>query len=174
MGISDKFRFKIGPRECACLLEGRQIPISLELQKRNPKLDLMTFLRRLSKVNTAIGEYGLRPQSRVRYQRRAFEKDGVRVTIDDAIECQILSPVSKEAAAGVLSSSFWSQVEGMKNEFRKSDSLIVEVKHSGTTPDWISSFLAESGSVKASFSKYCFTLANHIRELDANPVRAIE
>jgi hypothetical protein len=39
--------------------------------------------------------------------------------------------------------------------------MILEVKHQGTTPDWLNKFLNDHKIIKAPFSKYCYSMGKH-------------
>jgi SPX domain protein involved in polyphosphate accumulation len=161
-GVSKKVRFKIGPNECSLLSLGHRIPLSIELMRRNPKQGAITLLKRIAKMNAIIARYGLRPQCRVTYMRQAFERDGLRVTLDDQIRYQILSPIDSPTSSRISRSPAWEKASLMRNNFLRADHLVVEVKHAGTIPSWLQEFLAATGASKMSFSKYCFTMSEHM------------
>ncbi len=164
MGVSKKARFKIGPTECSILSLGQRIPLSLELVRRNQKLGALTLLKRMSRINSLVSRLSLRPQGRITYLRRAYERDNLRVTVDDQIRYQILAPTPASTREEILGAPIWGTAQAMRSGFRKQDHLILEVKHRGQIPEWVTRFTESVGTQKTSFSKYCFAISDHLSE----------
>ena len=162
-GVSRKVRFRIGPMECSLLSLGHRIPLSLELARRNPHHGAKALRKRTAKVNEMIERYQLRPKTRVTYLRRAYEREGLRVTIDDQIRCQLLDPVDPRTASHLSTSEAGRKAGEMRRRFLQSDFLVLEVKHPGLIPEWVSELLRRIGTARTSFSKYCFTLSEHLQ-----------
>lgn len=158
-GVCRKFRFKVGPAEKQELLQGKPIPPAMALRKKKA-----TLRERVLQVNATIGFHKLRPQARITYQRLAFEKDGLRVTVDDKITAEILTPVDAAVCSLVAQSDGFRKAKAMIERYNGGEVVIVEVKHSGTIPTWISEFFATSKIKTASFSKYAYAISRHILE----------
>jgi SPX domain protein involved in polyphosphate accumulation len=168
MGVSKKARFKIGPSECSVLALGQRLPLSLELVRRNQKLGALVLLKRMSRINNLVTRLSLRPQGKVTYVRRAYERDGLRVTVDDQIRYQMITPPSAAVRQDIAKQEIWKTAQAMRETFRREDHLVLEVKHSGVVPEWVTKFVQGVGREKASFSKYCFSISDHLIEEGAH------
>lgn len=156
-GVSRKFRFKVGFTAKLALLAGRTLPSDFAEEKKKKEL----ISERCTQVNSAISDFGLRPQAKVTYERQAFERDGLRVTVDDNVRAELLAPLSPDLVNELLQSSEMERAREMIGQY-SSDVVIVEVKHSGITPDWLKNFFIASQTAPASFSKYCYSISQHI------------
>jgi SPX domain protein involved in polyphosphate accumulation len=162
LGVTEKHRFRIGPEESALLEEGNPIPLTRALRHRNSRMEAKTFLRRFEAINDVVQNYRLRPSCRIQYRRKAYERDGLRVTVDDGIEVQLLSPIRVDVARQIIRDPLWERASEMRQLYLSEDCIVVEVKHPGQSPQWIQDFMASAGAAKASFSKYCFGLTQHL------------
>jgi hypothetical protein len=86
----------------------------------------------------------------------------VRVTLDEALEFQILAPVSPDVRHYIEASPIHSMALAMKERFRLGKDLVLELKHSGEKPAWLAEFLGHHGVRNASFSKYCFSMSQEL------------
>lgn len=156
-GVSRKFRFKVNLKAKLALLAGRTLPADFAQAKKKKEL----ISERCTEVNSAISNFGLRPQAKVTYERQAFERDGLRVTVDDNVRAELLTPLSPELVSELLSSTELERAKEMIGQY-SSNVVIVEVKHAGFTPEWLNNFFAASQTAPASFSKYCYSISQHI------------
>jgi SPX domain protein involved in polyphosphate accumulation len=161
-GVSQKFRFKVGLMAKLSLLAGETLPVDFAEAKKKKEL----IAERCLQVNSAISDFGLRPQVRVTYERLAFERNGLRVTIDDNIEAELLTPIEANVVSELLSSTELEKAKQMIAQYSP-NVVIVEVKHPGTTPEWLNTFFADSQTTPASFSKYCYSIGQHIVKASA-------
>jgi SPX domain protein involved in polyphosphate accumulation len=155
-GVCHKFRLKLNADETATLVQGKAIPLSFKKKDRAQE--------RIGQINGAILTDQLQPQCRVVYKRKAYERNGIRVTIDDQIRAEILRPVSTELRETILNNAFIKKAQAMRSRFTAGDFVVVEVKHSGVMPQWVRDFLTEIGTEPVSFSKYCFSIFSHLTE----------
>ncbi len=161
-GISKKYRFKIGSTDIELLRAAKPIPVSIGLQKLNPQMETKTLLKRLKAVNEAVVQYKLRPMCSVKYVRKGYEKDGFRVTLDDNIRLELLRDVKPQLIEEIGHAPIWEKASSMRETFVKSDSIVLEVKHSNNVPSWMSKFLSDNKIGLVSLSKYCATLSDHM------------
>lgn len=156
-GICSKFRFKVGGEARLALLAGDTLPADFAEHKK--KKELITA--RCLQVNSAISDFGLRPQARVTYERQAFERNNLRVTIDDNVRAELLTPLDPAAVEELAQSPEMERAKQMICQY-SSKVLIVEVKHSGHIPKWLQNFFVSSQTEPASFSKYCYSIGKQI------------
>jgi hypothetical protein len=69
-GVCQKFRLKVENAEHRALFSGKPMPVTKTKEKAVKKREL---------VNDAITRFHMRPLCRVRYERQAYEKNGLRV-----------------------------------------------------------------------------------------------
>ncbi len=154
-GVCQKFRLKVESAEHRALFCGKPMPVTDTKEKAIVKREL---------VNDAITRFSMRPLCRVRYERRAFEKNGLRVTIDDKIQAEILNSVSRGEAKEILKAPFFEKAQAMHDRFTDGDYVVVEVKHAGTMPNWLNLEMNAMSALRVSFSKYCYSIVNHLLE----------
>jgi hypothetical protein len=159
-GVCRKERFRIRPDEYQALLGGQLIEVTPELLAMNSDLKPKRLAKRVKRVNQLVQELGLTCQSRVTYRRKAYEKDGLRVTVDDSLGFENLRPLEHDLATNVLGeiheSTTWPKFAEARE--RVGECFLVEVKHSGQVPAWVTEFFAQVGASKVSFSKYCYSV----------------
>jgi SPX domain protein involved in polyphosphate accumulation len=153
-GVSNKFRMKLGSTEISYLERGRKVPLAVKKKVRTQE--------RLGQINEVVARDNLQPLCRVTYKRRAFERDGFRVTIDDRIQAEFLRDIQPTIRSTVLKKAFINKAKEMRQRFTSGDFVVVEVKHSGSMPAWIRSYFTELGCEPVSFSKYAFSIYQHL------------
>jgi hypothetical protein len=161
-GICTKERLKLPVDQCALLARGEALAISEDLTKKNKKVDAQDLCERVALINNLVQNFNLRPQARVVYQRQAYEKDGFRVTVDDNLNYELLRPIDPAVVQTVKNSEFWSRANYMRGLFDPGHVLILELKHNGVIPLWMSEFLAQNNIGRSQFSKYCFSITSSI------------
>lgn len=168
-GISKKTRFKVSEFDCSMLQRGMPITVGPELTELNPKLSIEKLTQRVGRVNRLLVQYKLRPKCAIRYTRKAYEEiaSGVRLTVDEKINYQLLTEVARAIGEDIMRGKEWSRAAEMRNRFANRDILLVEVKHAGTIPDWLQNALKEHDGVQASFSKYCYSVTDRLTETRA-------
>lgn len=154
-GVCQKFRLKVENAEMRALFNGQAMPIQKKKEKAIEKREL---------VNHAITQFSMKPLCRVRYERLAYEKNGLRVTIDDKIQAEILNHVDEYQAEEIVNSPFFAKAKAMRDRFSDGDYVVVEVKHSGTMPNWLNLEMNSIGALRVSFSKYAYSIVNHLLE----------
>lgn len=169
-GISKKKRFRIGDWEEKEILKGQPIPLTARLESINYNLRRETLLSRLNKVNELILNQHPQYAVRVIYDRRAFEGQNLRVTVDQNLQSEIIYsflPVLKNNSRQILSSNYWSVGEGMRRSFNGNDFVVVEVKHPGVTPTWLNAgFKSLMAGQDISFSKYVWSVSEALSALE--------
>lgn len=157
-GITEKTRFRIGRKEHALLSESRPIELNESLLSLNPSIDPDTLEYRIGQINDIVRQLGLRPFCNITYKRQAFERDGLRITCDEDVRFSLLRPVSTEALLKIINSPVVELALAMRNHFREESCWVLEVKHDGVVPIWISDFLNRVNRTEVSFSKYCYSI----------------
>jgi SPX domain protein involved in polyphosphate accumulation len=164
-GISIKFRLSVAPNELHSLLEGNPLSHSNDLEERNPSLSPELLNAYVFRMNNAIHSYSLKPINRVQYRRYAFFKKSLRVTLDKDLGYSFISSLPEKMKKEIHRSPFYDTSLIMKDAFfpiHHNKGYIMEVKHSGTPPFWLTEFLEIKKLKKVSFSKYCFSITEEL------------
>jgi SPX domain protein involved in polyphosphate accumulation len=158
-GISKKARFQIGKEELKLLQAFKPLHLSRSLAELNPGIELRTLVKRARNVSEIVSTLKLVPTCRVTYARKAYQAGDLRVTVDENITSELLRDVG---AANLLDRdpTVKTRAADMCARFGNGDIAILEVKHNGTIPSWITDYLQSRGVGEASFSKYCFSMAS--------------
>ena len=163
-GISMKERLAVSTSDILAIQNGKGIELSDTLLQKNNKTKPKKIEKRLHRINRLISLFHLQPQCAVTYKRFAFENNGFRVTIDSKIQSELLHQISPSTVVDIFGGESWSQALQMRNMFLQEEYYLVEVKHSGSIPQWCQVLLGICGARKASFSKYCFSITNALSE----------
>ncbi len=159
-GVCKKSRFQISPDAERSIKAGKPLSLNRDLEDRNPELKTKSLSKRVDRVNTRVLSFGLKPSSVVTYNRIAYEKNGLRVTIDQDIQTSLLGELSEETQSSIhYDSQLWMQSQNMREQFHNGNDLVLEIKHSGSIPIWVTEMLKLTESKKASFSKYVYSIA---------------
>jgi hypothetical protein len=135
----------------------------VELFRGAPIQDLLT--RKIKEANPELQGSIFKPRCRIAYLRHAFEKNGVRVTLDDNLEFQSLAPVNAQLRDSLSATPSAPAIQVMRDRFVSGEQVILELKHLGERPAWLSEFLATHSIRNASFSKYCYAMAQELLAL---------
>jgi len=156
-----KVRFSLGLRDLARLMKGKTVRFVPRLLRLNPGISPTQLFQRLCMINKLIRKHGLKPICRVTYVRKAFEASGLRVTYDDSIQYQpLVERPGLLVRAQTMESEQQERAAKMAEQFKSFDGVVLEVKHGGDVPRWLTDFLERTGSGKISFSKYCFSITD--------------
>jgi SPX domain protein involved in polyphosphate accumulation len=163
--MTDKFRIKVPNDDMTGFKKGLPIIPSLPLIKANPHIGVADLVKRVQDVNNALTNFNMHPSCEITYNRRAYNDgldNGLRVTFDENVKHNILDVVpSSVSDALAKDSSGEDSLAAMVNGYDPENHMILEIKHQGSTPDWLNKFLNDHKVVKASFSKYCHAMAKH-------------
>ena len=163
--VSDKFRIKMPSSGVEAFKKGFPIVTSLELVKMNPHIAITDLVKRIEDLNKAMSTFNLRPACEINYTRNAFSdgnpNDGLRVTYDENVRSNILDLIPPQGLEYLTKDSSDNLLLSMLNGYSPKDHIILEVKHHGSTPDWLTEFLNAKSLTKASFSKYCHSMAKY-------------
>ncbi len=158
-GISRKSRFKVAAYEVSRLSMGLPLHFSPAVVELNSEMETRVLAQRLRHVNELVGNHVLRPMVRVNYHRIAFEEEDLRVTIDQHVRFESRRELDLVRAVA-MNRSAHDGAEAMRDRFESGKFSLLEVKHSGTIPGWLRSFLAQREIDEVSFSKYCFAISS--------------
>lgn len=159
-GVSKKERFTIGDHEVQRLKEGKTIELRPQIFIMNSKMDPGILTEKVEAVNAAITQYKLRPEVSIQYRRLAFEKNGLRVTVDTDIQAEISAAVDQSAVGEIKQQDIWANALAMKSRFSNAENVLCEIKHSGQRPKWFDEFMVGINVNETSFSKYCWIMTN--------------
>ncbi|MDZ4663163.1 MAG: polyphosphate polymerase domain-containing protein [Pseudomonadota bacterium] len=165
-GISKKSRFRIGQEEELLLLSGKTMPLSDSLTQQNRHLNLAELESRLQTVNDIIISSKPELFVKINYDRKAYEGQGIRVTIDNNVSYRFYDEHSEEfeqQAGLVIAQDCWRLGTMMCASFSRRDDIIVEVKHTDAIPEWLQNHLTAVAKISdATFSKYVWGMAHTI------------
>ena len=155
-GVTKKRRLRVGGKYASEFLNGHFLeekPLSL---KFNSDIDSQEIQKTTSRLNQLIKEYRLQPILKVSYKRRAIEKGGLRLTLDEQIEAQSLQD---NLSLHEQSDPEAHKRQKLYREARPEQYVILEAKYSKSFPTWLSKFLEKIQLSPAEFSKYCWGLS---------------
>ncbi len=167
--IGSKKRFRIDAENLKSLVDKGDLTLTRRLVSLNPNMGKAELLERISFVNEMVHNYNLIPQLRVRYERLAFEGEGVRVTFDKNIEFKNMHEFPRELSESIRHQDMWAMASGMKQVFSNHDNFVCEVKYSDAVPQWLQNYFQAHSIQQVSFSKYCWGLTNLIDRQEDTP-----
>ena len=157
--ISRKRRFSLTKDNYERVMRGETMAMTDELQALNSK-SAEKLLKWMTKINGLITQFGLKPAIKLQYRRFAFEaEDGFRITIDSDLRIETLRfDVCRAAAATTIAEEHWQKAKRLAARYERGRHCVVELKHTGHPPHWVTSFLKQSEIKNTSFSKYCWAV----------------
>lgn len=161
-GMSSKHRFLMTQDCLDRLYQGGEIVVTSDLILANPTIKPESLVRRVKEVNQLIQTFHVKAQLNVEYQRLAFEKGDLRITVDKSLNALTLGNINQEAARQIKHRDFWLQALLMRGGFNNEEQCLVEIKHKGTHPAWFDQFMTERGISQSHFSKYCWGMTQVI------------
>jgi len=166
--VTDKFRLKVPREDMESFKGGAPITPTVRLAKMNSNIALPELVKRIGDINQALELFHLRPSCETQYTRRAYTDGvandaGLRVTFDEGIQYQVLDVVPSQISTDLQKGEGeeHSTLLGMIESYKPDDHMILEVKHHGSVPDWLTKFLNDNKLQKTQFSKYCYSIAKH-------------
>lgn len=168
-GISKKKRFRIGPWEESEILKGNLLSITPRLETLNYDLRREKLYARVNRVNSLLENQQPQYAMRVVYDRRAFEGHNLRVTVDQNLKSDLIFsflPVLRSHSSQILNSSYWSVGQDMRKSFNGNNFAVVEVKHPGSTPNWLNAgFKNIMAGQDIAFSKYVWSVSEALTRI---------
>lgn len=155
-GICKKSRFQVDPQSLQELMSCQEISHIEELLKLNPLIRERTVAKRLMRVNECIRGLRLEPQIQVQYSRKAYHDGSIRLTIDNDIQVKSIQPLSIVSKINITRDTDWVRKMKSTQSAVVRSPCIVEVKHTGEIPSWLTDFLSHEGLPTQKFSKYCY------------------
>lgn len=160
--ISKKERLRIGDQELQTLACGNVLCYTPMLREMNLDIKKKRLRKRIEKINGVLDEFAPRPICAVRYVRRAFEDDEVRVTLDCDLRARLVGELNPEAVAEICGGSTWEKMKKMGRKIVDDDHFLLEIKHRGTKPEWLEQLLQSYELKDTAFSKYCYSMTGFI------------
>lgn len=165
-GISKKIRFRISDFEQQQVLNGQSLELTPRIAELNSHLSQEDLASRINTINEVINTYRPKLLVKINYDRSAFEGKGIRVTVDNNITYKFYGSYNKEfekLIRQMIMQDYWKLGQTMCESFATDKNIIIEVKHNGSIPEWLVSYLAGVAKMSdASFSKYAWGMANTI------------
>lgn len=158
-GVGKKSRFQIGPQELKSISNGEPIELGAGLIALNNDIPERKLVKRVARVNSVIEELNVRPIACVEYSRLAFEDDAVRLTVDSDIETRFIQEPKAPLKGRLLMNKAWSHLLSETLLATQGGQRILELKHSGEHPAWLTQFLKRFGIMPQKFSKYSYASA---------------
>jgi hypothetical protein len=166
--ITDKFRIKVPPHDMANFKKGAPLTATIQLAKMNANIALPELVKRVADLNQAMELFHLRPSCETEYVRHAYTDGtandaGLRVTFDEGVQYKVLDVIPTQISNQLQKggSEEQSTLLHMIDNYKPEDHIIIEVKHHGSVPDWLTKFLNDNKLQKTNFSKYCYSIAKH-------------
>ena len=162
-GISDKFRIKLPCEDVEGLKKGLPIIPSVKMVKANPHIGMVDLVKRITDINAAIQNFNMRPSCEISYMRKAFS-DGAefRVTFDEGMRYNVLDVVPTYLSNELVKEDTSAALMGMVDGYNPEHHIVLEVKHQGVVPDYMTRFLNDHKIVQTNFSKYCYSMTKAI------------
>jgi len=160
--ISDKFRIKVPNTHMTAFAEGKPLVTDIKLAKANPHIGVADLVKRVDDLNHAMSTFMLRPSCEISYARNAYADgaaDGLRITFDENVQYNVLN----DDQSGSLSKND-PEIENMVAGYDPKNHIILEVKHHGVKPDWLTQFLNKNNIAQTSFSKYIYSMGSHAKD----------
>lgn len=163
-GVCKKVRFQIASTDVEKLMQGKSIPLTSRIAEKNMSLVREKLKKRMEKINNYVKEHSLIPQMKVTYTRHAYQSDNLRMTLDSQIEFKSLNKISNNTADWIRTlTSYNPSAGGMLSTLNQlNDFFILEVKHTGTIPEWTQHLLTSSQATPVKFSKYCAGMMSQV------------
>jgi SPX domain protein involved in polyphosphate accumulation len=166
--ICDKFRIKVPREDMETFKKGAPLTATVKLAKINSNIALPELVKRVADINQALELFHLRPSCETQYTRRAFTDGtvndaGLRVTFDEGVQYKVLDVVPSQISTDLKKGDSEEQqtLLRMIDNYKANEHMILEVKHQGSVPDWLTKFLNDNKLQKTQFSKYCYSIAKH-------------
>lgn len=166
--ICDKFRIKVPREDMETFKKGAPLTATVKLAKINSNIALPELVKRVADINQALELFHLRPSCETQYTRRAYTDGtvndaGLRVTFDEGVQYKVLDVVPSQISSDLKKGDSEEQqtLLRMIDNYQPKDHMILEVKHQGSVPDWLTKFLNDNKLQKTQFSKYCYSIAKH-------------
>lgn len=167
-GISKKGRFQLTEEDKSVLSRGDILNCNNSLITLNNKIDKTKLLKRIERVNEFVKNRNTKPLCNITYNRQAYEKGNFRVTLDQDIQFELLGNINATTRKHIIDNTNWlSTLEAAQNNYRKTP-FVLEVKHDGNIPDWMTKFISHNQIAEANFSKYCFAMSHLITGTSEN------
>ena len=160
--VTQKTRFRLHVRDFNRLANGQEIQLSATLLELNKNLSNQSLISRIHQVNALIVQYRLRPSVAVTYKRFAFEKDDLRVTVDQDVTVDIRQNLTNDGKQFIDQLDIWPKAQKVIKKYRPEENFILEVKHQGHISQWLQDLLSQCEIKKTSFSKYCWSIAREV------------
>lgn len=165
-GESKKSRFMLPLADLEKIKRLQTLNFNNEIREINPTMKMKTLLKRIHKVNDLISTYSLLPVLSIQYNRLAFEKDGFRVTLDQELSGKGISGMNSSHIASLQDNpEIWQKASLLFNKFENDDQVVMEIKHQGVIPNWMTELLNELKLEKTNFSKYCWFAMNESKNM---------
>ena len=159
-GVSIKERLVLSNKKLDQLDEENKITISNDIYKLNKAIPQKKIQQRVKRINELKSLYNFVPRISIQYNRKAYELDDLRVTLDTDINVKDHFENTSKAVDPkyYLSLEHQNKVVKMSSRFNNKENFIVEVKHHGHIPQWLVQFLEDNDVIKKSFSKFCWSM----------------
>jgi SPX domain protein involved in polyphosphate accumulation len=158
---SIKTRIEIGQDHFNSLMHSSSIPIDEELIILNEDtMNKTDLILNIKDINHVLNSGNYKPVINIKYKRQAFQTgEDFRVTVDEFL---IVKP-SDYFNSSSLDKKDRKELEKIYSKFANGDDYIIEVKHKGSIPKWLTKAFEKHFIETESFSKYCYAIAKVVR-----------
>jgi len=163
-GEDHKSRFCIDSGNLMSLNGGRDISITPGLRALNSKMPAADLRKVVNRLNTLVKSYQMKPRISTSYERRAHGSDKLRVTCDTDLSCRSLKSVGSSEAQRIRDRVDWDHAKKLASRYEDSKAIL-EIKHQGNVPSWLSKFLEDNKIEKVKFSKYVYACVKDLKKL---------
>ncbi|MDH5442071.1 MAG: polyphosphate polymerase domain-containing protein [Candidatus Nomurabacteria bacterium] len=158
-GQTDKIRVHLDPDNLARVISGKTVSVTKDFVKANPiHLSMLKIWWRVHQINKVISRFNPRPVCSTSFRRYAFESSSgdLRLTVDTGLSYEASCSVEENVINDIQNEKFWRTAK-LRLHGYCTGQAIVEVKHFGNIPKWLSNLIWERACPQP-FSKYCYAI----------------
>ena len=153
-GSTKKTRIRIFSAQIDLFLRGVPLIVNEDLANINKDITKATLLQRATTINNLVSLYGFQEQIEVRYERRAYTDNEIRITIDENLRYLNAQSISDPNSLAIKSAPGWPNLFMLTHQLKNDNFLVLEVKFKDEMPKWIKRCLDKAGAKEVKFSKY--------------------
>lgn len=156
-GVASKKRIELDDANRRKFMASHPLVVTPELVAKNKKLLSEDEVRsHAQRLNSLQSEHDLEPVLTLHYKRKAYQHGEMRVTVDESIgfDGMLHNADRKRFMADMDEKEAFSF--GVK--YDPDTDMVLEVKHAGSIPPWLSKLISDQNLKPTNFSKYVWSM----------------